>query len=310
LSQDDFNLIDEATRIRTQSGIAHAKKAALRLAVSDYPNDSTKDLALSEIIRALNLNPESDEVLLYAATVYESLGYQKESESLFSRIISLDGINIDALLSLISVQDKLNTNDESKRMILNLAIAKVAKSDSFLREKLTIKRFESAVNSGDFIRVLDDWNLIKDWKGASDSFGLFLKAVENEADKLIRENRYNEAIDLIKPSAIASLTDTKNQNFSSLLTKLIELENRDNPPFTIVEKDSMWHYLDDGNDPGTNWFELSAATQDWSKGKAKFGYGDDGEITTLSYGADLGNKHLAYYLNMSSKSIPIQYPIF
>ena len=294
LSQNDFKLIDEASRIKPQSAIGYAKKAAFRLGATEYPNESTKDLALADIIKAVNLNPNSNEVLLYAATVYEYLGNTEESENLFSQATALDEIKLEELLSLISIQDILLISDINRRKILDNAISK-AKSDNKLTQELVIKRFNSAVSSSNFVQALNDWNLIKEWTETSTAFKTFLKAVENEADKLVENSKYEEAINLIKPSAVASITDTENENISSILTKLVEWENRDDPPFTIINKDSSWDYLDDGTDPGAEWFEPWAPTLGWSKGKAKFGYGDDGENTTLSYGPDLTNKHIAYY---------------
>jgi len=58
---------------------------------------------------------------------------------------------------------------------------------------------------------------------------------------------------------------------------------------------STWKYLDDGSDQGTAWQEFSFDDSNWKSGKAQLGYGDDGEVTVISYGEDSQKKHITTY---------------
>ena len=69
-----------------------------------------------------------------------------------------------------------------------------------------------------------------------------------------------------------------------------------NPPaVTLLAAGSNWRYLDDGSDQGTAWQAPVFNDSGWSNGPAQLGYGNDGEVTTISYGPDANNKHITYY---------------
>ena len=78
-----------------------------------------------------------------------------------------------------------------------------------------------------------------------------------------------------------------------------------NPTATIVKgftvesellpKSSEWKYLDNGSDQGTGWREPGFDDSKWKSGKARLGYGNDGEVTKLSFGPDENNKHITTY---------------
>ncbi len=64
---------------------------------------------------------------------------------------------------------------------------------------------------------------------------------------------------------------------------------------TLIEKHSDWKYLDDGSDPGTAWREPAFDDASWASGPGEFGYGDRDEATVVSFGDDLGSKHITTY---------------
>lgn len=64
---------------------------------------------------------------------------------------------------------------------------------------------------------------------------------------------------------------------------------------TIVNKKSEWKYLDDGSDQGTAWKENDFDDSSWTLGSGKFGYGDEDEDTTISFGGDSNNKYVTTY---------------
>jgi hypothetical protein len=63
----------------------------------------------------------------------------------------------------------------------------------------------------------------------------------------------------------------------------------------LIEKKSSWKYIDDGVNQGTGWYYQNYNDAGWKTGIAEFGYGDDDETTTLSFGANSSNKFITYY---------------
>jgi hypothetical protein len=64
---------------------------------------------------------------------------------------------------------------------------------------------------------------------------------------------------------------------------------------TLISAGSIWKYLDDGSNQGTNWAQRSFNDAGWAFGPARLGYGGDGEATVLSYGPNANSKYLTYY---------------
>ncbi len=64
---------------------------------------------------------------------------------------------------------------------------------------------------------------------------------------------------------------------------------------TLINRGSEWKYLDDGSDQGTAWKEANFDDSSWKSGSAKFGYGDENENTTISFGGDASNKFITTY---------------
>ena len=65
-------------------------------------------------------------------------------------------------------------------------------------------------------------------------------------------------------------------------------------PMTLVPAGSVWKY----NDTGTDLHSLGWPIVDdsgWASGPAQLGYGGNGEVTTISWGPDSGNKYPCYY---------------
>ncbi|MBT6470432.1 MAG: hypothetical protein HOK52_04150, partial [Candidatus Marinimicrobia bacterium] len=65
--------------------------------------------------------------------------------------------------------------------------------------------------------------------------------------------------------------------------------------YTLIEQGSLWKYLDDGSDQGSNWREIDFNDDDWSSGYAELGYGDGDEMTVVEYGPDDNDKYITTY---------------
>ncbi len=64
---------------------------------------------------------------------------------------------------------------------------------------------------------------------------------------------------------------------------------------TLVSKQSVWRYLDDGSDQGAGWRLAGFDDTSWAAGQGELGYGENNEATVVSYGDDDQNKHITTY---------------
>jgi len=63
----------------------------------------------------------------------------------------------------------------------------------------------------------------------------------------------------------------------------------------MIVRGSIWKYRDQGVDLGTTWKERIYNDNVWSSGRARLGYGGDGEVTTVSYGPSSTSKYITTY---------------
>ena len=71
----------------------------------------------------------------------------------------------------------------------------------------------------------------------------------------------------------------------------------------IFSLGSDWKYLDNGTDQGIEWRDQDFDDSQWAEGPSEFGYGDRGEVTTVSYGDDPDNKFITTYFRKNLRSI-------
>jgi len=87
-------------------------------------------------------------------------------------------------------------------------------------------------------------------------------------------------------SAIA--TDSASATFTGPAGTLVV--RRPAQATTLVKWNDTWKYWDNGTDPGANWADRTAFDDaSWPQGSARFGYGGDGEVTSL-FVSDAGAK--------------------
>lgn len=63
----------------------------------------------------------------------------------------------------------------------------------------------------------------------------------------------------------------------------------------IVPKMSMWKYLDNGSNQGTDWVSSDFTDTSWKSGQGELGYGDGDEKSTIGFGSDGNNKYITSY---------------
>jgi outer membrane protein assembly factor BamB len=66
-------------------------------------------------------------------------------------------------------------------------------------------------------------------------------------------------------------------------------------PVELVARGATWSYLDDGSNQGQAWRASDFDDAAWLSGPGKLGYGDDNEVTKLSFGPDPKKKPVTCY---------------
>jgi hypothetical protein len=64
---------------------------------------------------------------------------------------------------------------------------------------------------------------------------------------------------------------------------------------TLIYQGSLWKYLSDGTDQGSDWTESDFDDSNWASGYGEFGYGDGDEETVIEYGPDPDEKYITTY---------------
>lgn len=64
---------------------------------------------------------------------------------------------------------------------------------------------------------------------------------------------------------------------------------------TLVASGSVWRYFDQAQDLGTSWRNPTYNDAGWASGRARLGYGGDGEVTTINGGPSNNRNPTAYF---------------
>jgi hypothetical protein len=64
---------------------------------------------------------------------------------------------------------------------------------------------------------------------------------------------------------------------------------------TIADNNTVWTFLQDGSDQGTNWMYNNFNDQSWDSGQSYFGFGPYYYPTPIQYGPNPNNKYITYY---------------
>ncbi|HON07591.1 MAG TPA: Ig-like domain-containing protein, partial [Verrucomicrobiota bacterium] len=84
--------------------------------------------------------------------------------------------------------------------------------------------------------------------------------------------------------------------------------NRPPMPSALVSFGDKWKYLDNGSNQGSTWRNLNYDDRNWKSGYGKFGYGNDGELTVVSYGTNSNSRYITTYFRKTfTVSNPSQY---
>ncbi|MHA3769947.1 Ig-like domain-containing protein [Verrucomicrobiota bacterium sgz303538] len=128
--------------------------------------------------------------------------------------------------------------------------------------------------------------------------GLDVNKVEFFADgaKIGEDTTYPWSLNWTNPTIgshtiEARATDTAGQQFASapVPTQVLAPE----AATALVSFNQIWKYLDSGVYPGDTWTSRTAYDDtSWAQSQARFGYGGDGELTTVSYGSNDSAKNI------------------
>jgi len=298
IKQDNLTLLHEGLRLSSDNPLSIARIAIYDLIENGEGNQRVKSSTFSRLENARKLAPDNPEIIYYSAIAAEYIGNKEQSLNLYDVASKLTTISNQEILRIIECQKRLDVSDAQRLILLNNAIEK--NESDLLTKNLVIERFNFAVAKGIHSLAKTDWNVIKEWESPPEDIGLeslikkYIQIVENEATKLADNNSHDQAIELLKPTALVSLCND-DDTLSSSIANLIEWENLETPPVSIVSPKATWKYLDDGTDQGTDWINSEFDDSEWKEGPGKFGYGGDGETTRLDYGGNRSDKIRTYY---------------
>lgn len=74
-----------------------------------------------------------------------------------------------------------------------------------------------------------------------------------------------------------------------------KITKQDATNIPMIDQGSSWKYFDLGSLPAADWMNTGYNDNTWAEGNAQLGYGNDGEVTIISYGPDAGNKYITSY---------------
>jgi len=110
---------------------------------------------------------------------------------------------------------------------------------------------------------------------------------------------YTAAIDpvrlLIGTNVVAVEVHQSATNSTDLSFDLQLLAETEPVGVVLVPSRSRWRYQDNGAFPGASWTTRSFNDAAWFAGRARLGYGLDGEATTLLFGTNAANKPITCY---------------
>ena len=92
-----------------------------------------------------------------------------------------------------------------------------------------------------------------------------------------------------------SITAMQTRRSFSMLLLLTALSNSLVAQDTLVSFGEDWHYLDDGSDQGNEWTAPRFDHSMWDMGPAQLGYGGNGEVTSVNFGSNPGDKFRTTY---------------
>lgn len=137
---------------------------------------------------------------------------------------------------------------------------------------------------------------------AADSDGVILK-VEFFADGVKLGGAGGSPYTLVwanAPPGLHSLTVRATDNrFTTSVSSAVTITVVAPTPVIAVPAGSVWRYLDNGSDQGTNWTQLAFNDSGWSSGPGQLGYGDGDEATIVGFGGVATNKFITTYFRRS-----------
>lgn len=102
------------------------------------------------------------------------------------------------------------------------------------------------------------------------------------------------------PYGAAQITDGPSTNLAHRLYRALSPPDYvPPPPLTLIATGSVWKYLDNGSNQGTNWVANAFNDSTWASGPAQLGYGDGDEATLVSFGPNEANKYITTYFRRS-----------
>ena len=195
-------------------------------------------------------------------------------------------------------------NDESSEL-LNKGIDLIPSNQrnekrALLNNLIYTYKLRLACESNDYAEAMSLWKNICEWEewpigiNKSELFEMVIETATKHAQMLYDKGEVEEAKRILIPASLSTLV-AENPELSPSLETLFKWSHPEVTSYVIVPENASWKYTDDGIDHGKEWKEIAFDDHNWKSGRAKLGYGGDGEQTVLTYGDDDTNKYITHY---------------
>ena len=298
---NSIELLSEAIRLNKEDKISLLKRGILLMSKSSEIGDPNYVLGYSDLIKAEKIKADSDFINCLTGMSHQLLGKDESSKQIYENIKSSEKLDIDQLENLIGLHEITNSPSTNTLILIDKIIDQSnSLADKYLEKKYIVRKFLINCLDNNYLLATKLWNEITNWSIIPEEYNSksllssYIETVESEATKLSTSDNIGDAVEILTPAAIASLAQDPEQ-ISSTITKLFEITSGKESSFELIPSNSEWIYLADGTDQGTEWKQPWFPTEGWSKGRAKLGYGGDGETTELPWGPNINNKYRTYY---------------
>ncbi len=290
LGQDRFLFVNEFLRLRPDHAVGLAKRAALRPGVES--NSATQTRVFTDLFRAQLLAPSNAEVQWLCGIAYERMKRAELADQAYSAALALDPPSPQSLASVMSLQERFDTDRRSRRQLATQAMqgADVTPEAAASWIRLLGDVETAPTDDETFDQVHARWLQLADLqKGRVDTFEVFrsyLKVARNEMQRLAMAGQAHEARELARTVVLAELylscgSDQSVHALSEALGQCLAHTAPESPTVDYVPKGAVWRYWDRGQSPGDNWYMPEFDDADWPSGRAGLGFGGNGERTTI-----------------------------
>lgn len=304
LQQDDFLLVNEFLRLQHDHPVGLAKRAALRPEIEG--SIAAQNLALTDLYRAQLLAPNSAQVHWLCGLAYDRMKKAELAGQAYSTALALDLPSPTSLASIMGLQERFDTDRRSREQLAAQAIQGVNLSPEVVAHWIRlIGEAETELTDGEtFKQVHSRWLQLADLPASRvDTFDLYrsyLQVARKEMLRLVAIGKADEARELARTVVLAELylscaSDRSVGALSEAVGECVGWVDPESPTVNYIPRGAVWKYWDRGESPGRNWYQPEFDDSEWPSGRGGFGFGGNGERTTIRRSLDGATSITTFY---------------